>query len=1317
RKTTRQYNSPTVSEVAAIIINDFGDAHPTRDIVVERKDTGPQRVSELHPSYMALQYPLLFPYGEDGFHEKIPYHSNAGTRKTKRGYITMKEYYSYIIQQRPNQGNTLLKGGRLFQQYLVDAYTAVEEQRLKWTRHNQDTLRVDLYHNLCDAITRGDTSAVGLGKRIVLPRTFTGSPRYMMNNYQDAMALCRAYGNPDLFITFTSNPKWPEISEMLAYFPGQKPHDRPEIGTRVFKIKLTELLHDLTQKHVFGETRAVVYVIEFQKRGLPHAHILLWLEEHSKCKTPAEVDDIISAEIPFPDSDPDGYKVVTDYMLHGPCGKDARNAACTSDGKCSKHFPKPFLAETFLDEDGYPHYRRRDNKVTFKKGNFIYDNKHVVPHNRYLLLKYRAHINVEWCNRSKAIKYLFKYLNKGPDRATIVIEENVKNGTTVGTENVLEVDEIKNYLNCRFLAPCEAVWRLFSFDIHYTYPSIMQLTFHLTNQNAITMRDSKRLPALLQREGIDVTMFTDLFELNKCDPDARTLTYADIPKHYVWHEQSKLWKKRKQRKCIGRIVYSSPASGERYYLRMLLNVVRGVFGFEELMTVNRRVCATFKEACFEYGLLHDDKEWSHAIAEASLWALGPQLRDIFVTMLIFCDVSRPQKLWEENWQTLSEDILAKKRKLFNYPNLQLTNEQIRNYCLIEIKELLHKYGRSLSDFKDLPQPDPRLLTNMDNRLIREALDFDIKKSRAEHQHLHSLLNPEQRIIYDDVVQSVHNKKGNFYFVYGPGGTGKTFLYKTIISRLRSDRMIVLAVASSGIASLLLPAGRTAHSRFVIPLELMENSTCGIKKAQPSLEEKWQLATRNGRRHFRHGSSKMSDTNKISRKEALRINKGQKKTRHICPPHENTKRDPGSKQRKVQTSSSNDNTGRKAVAFDQRVEENNGKDQAKVAKKGEATGKDKPLAILMVQTRRKITKQRITQTFSPETMISFPPLGEEDGTEGPMVIEAEVGGHLVHRMYVDGGASSKILYEHCFNQLCPEIRNQMVPATTYLVGFSGEIIWPLGQVSLLVKIGDEEHSTSAWMNFMVVRSYSSYNGIIGRPGIRRIKAIPSTAHRMLKFPMTGGTGTEEKIQVAIHPEYPEQTIAIGSTLTEEGQKKLCGLLRQNLDIFAWKPADMTGVPRHIAEHRLNVREGCFPVRQKKRGQASERNKAICEEVEKLVNAGIMKEVHYHSWLSNPVMVKKHDNNWRMCVDFKDLNKACLKDGYPLPEIDWKVESLCGYPLKCFMDAYKGYHQIKMAKEDEEKTAFITSQGIFCYSKMPVGLKNAGATYQRLVDKGF
>ncbi|GKA43582.1 hypothetical protein Tco_0736306 [Tanacetum coccineum] len=151
----------------------------------------------------------------------------------------------------------------------------------------------------------------------------------------------------------------------------------------------------------------------------------------------------------------------------------------------------------------------------------------------------------------------------------------------------------------------------------------------------------------------------------------------------------------------------------------------------------------------------------------------------------------------------------------------------------------------------------------------------------------------------------------------------------------------------------------------------------------------------------------------------------------------------------------------------------------------------------------VARQRITQCFSPNPEIPFPPLEEEECTKGPMIIEAEVGGHFIHQMYMDGGSASKILYEHCFNRLRPEIRNQMVPATAPLIGFSGEIIWPLRQLSLLVKIGDKEHSTSAWMNFVVVRSSSPYNGIIGRLGVRKIHAVPSTAHGMIKFPVAGG----------------------------------------------------------------------------------------------------------------------------------------------------------------------------------------------------------------------
>ncbi|GKD37186.1 reverse transcriptase domain-containing protein [Tanacetum coccineum] len=374
---------------------------------------------------------------------------------------------------------------------------------------------------------------------------------------------------------------------------------------------------------------------------------------------------------------------------------------------------------------------------------------------------------------------------------------------------------------------------------------------------------------------------------------------------------------------------------------------------------------------------------------------------------------------------------------------------------------------------------------------------------------------------------------------------------------------------------------------------------------------------------------------------------------------------------------------------------------------------------MIQLWQRVTGQKVTQSFARVKEITFPPLFANKGTEGPLVIEAEICGHAVHRIYVDGGSSIEVLYEHCFNRLRPEIKSQMVPTTTLLTDFCGETIWPLGQLRLFLTIGDAEHYTKAWINFMIVRSPSPYNGIIGGPRIREIQAVPSTVHGMLKFPVNGGIVTirstiltptkcttiaatpkdsakkaearHENFKVAIHPDFPDQEITIGGMVSTKARTKLCTLLKGNLDIFAWQPSDMTGAP--------------------------ERAKAIQVEVQKLVEAGILREVYYHDWLSNPVIVRKHDGSWRMCVDFTYLNKACPQDCYPLPEIDWKVESLCGYPFKCFLDAYKGYHQIQMAEQDEEKTAFHTSHGVYCYTKMPFGLKNAGTTYQRLVNKAI
>nr|GFB13714.1 reverse transcriptase domain-containing protein [Tanacetum cinerariifolium] len=279
----------------------------------------------------------------------------------------------------------------------------------------------------------------------------------------------------------------------------------------------------------------------------------------------------------------------------------------------------------------------------------------------------------------------------------------------------------------------------------------------------------------------------------------------------------------------------------------------------------------------------------------------------------------------------------------------------------------------------------------------------------------------------------------------------------------------------------------------------------------------------------------------------------------------------------------------------------GREQPKTGRK-EVAAKDNPTTIYMVRSWQRTVKQKITQSFEQGKEITFPPLTTYNGTEGPLIIEAEMGGHTIHRMYIDGGSFMDILYEHCFNRLWPEIKSQMVPTTTSLTGFSDETTWPLEQLNLLVTIGDVTHSTKAWMNFMVVKSLSPYNGIIGRPGLKAIQAVPFTVHEILKFPTKGGIvtirsslsipaectsidtsspiPTEKKtrpanLTVPLHPNFPDQEVVVGGSLSDKGRTELCTLLKKNLDIFAWQPSDMTGVPRSIAKHRLNIQEGCPP----------------------------------------------------------------------------------------------------------------------------------------------
>jgi len=255
QKDGRTYNLPTASEVAALIIGDIGDCIEPRDIVVKTKTGKLERINELHTSYLALQYPLLFPYGDDGYTIKIPHRGVNSSTKNKRSTCTMREFFAYRVQDRVDEFSLILNSRRLFQQFLVDAYTMIESGRLLYIRSQQSILRSETAEVINNIHNQGVTNISKVGKRVILPSSFTGGARYMHSNYLDAMSLCKWYGYPDFFITITCNPKWPEVKRFLKDTT-IRPEDRPDILCRLFKIKLDAIIKDLKEKALFGKVQA-----------------------------------------------------------------------------------------------------------------------------------------------------------------------------------------------------------------------------------------------------------------------------------------------------------------------------------------------------------------------------------------------------------------------------------------------------------------------------------------------------------------------------------------------------------------------------------------------------------------------------------------------------------------------------------------------------------------------------------------------------------------------------------------------------------------------------------------------------------------------------------------------------------------------------------------------------------------------------------------------------------------------------------------------------------------------------------------------------
>ncbi|XP_026475940.1 uncharacterized protein LOC113381189 [Ctenocephalides felis] len=640
-KHVRRFNAPTVNDVAAIIV---GDPTKSRDIVVQRRSNIMHRVNEtLFVRRVTISNHLLARARRLGHHVEDG-RSNYRCLSTNKNLSAMK-YYAYRMMIRPHEENGILKCRRLFQQFAVDMYVKVETERLAFIPFNQAKLRSEDYIHLRDAI-HSDGDVQNIGRLTILPSSYTGSPRHMHEYAQDAMTYVRHYGTPDLFITFTCNPKWTEIERELE--TGQKPQDRHDIIARVFQQKLKVMMDVLTKYRVFGNTRCYMYSVEWQKRGLPHAHILIWLlnKLHSN-----EVDEIISAEIPDPVTDPHLHDFVTTQMVHGPCGALNPLSPCMANGKCTKRYPRPLVADTFTGNDGYPVYRRRSKeendrtiKVKVQNQEIEIGNEFIVPYCPLLSRIFRTHANVESCHSAKSIKYLCKYVTKGTDMTVFGIASENAN------------DEISSFQIGRYVSSNEALWRLLSFQIHERYPTVMHLAVHLENGQRVYFTEAN---AAQRAERPPSTTLTSFFAMCEADPFAATLMYVDMPKYYTWNQSTKNFQRRKQgtpipdwphvfsTDALGRIYTVHPRSDGCFYLRLLLVNVRGPKSFVHLKTVNGHRCQTYREACQLLGLLENDSHWDLTLADSVVSSNAYQLRTLFAIIITTCFPSQPIQLWNK----------------------------------------------------------------------------------------------------------------------------------------------------------------------------------------------------------------------------------------------------------------------------------------------------------------------------------------------------------------------------------------------------------------------------------------------------------------------------------------------------------------------------------------------------------------------------------------------------------------------------------------------------------------------------------------------
>ncbi len=544
-----------------------------------------------------------------------------------------------------------------------------------------------------------------------------------------------------------------------------------------------------------------------QARGLPHCHALVILKD--KVLSARHIDDVTCAELPNPEVDPELFELVVQHMLHVRCDEND-SVSCRRDENgrvcaCKRFYPKEPCPTTLIVPDGYPKYRRRClHSATLPCGRIVTDNW-VVPHNRFLMLKYRAHCNVEVCAHFKSFKYVYKYAFKAPDSTAI------------------SVDEVRAFLAGRLLSVSEAVHRLLSLKLHKEWPPIMRLDIHLPHQQRLVFDPTADEEELFNQLRTTTSTLLQWFELNAADPNARNLLYHEIPEKYSWVDNR--WVPRARAGLsVGRIYGVSVSNMELFALRRLLSVAKGAVSFADLAYYNGEFHSTFRAACQARGLFADDVDLIAAFQEITEVEVGAdRIRRHFCRLLIHSAPIDPPALFNRFVDELCDGPV---------------DDDSVAATLLDIEAIMNELGRSLTDSDfgfELPDAEG---ANARSRYSRRRVDADSSTmmSRAEAQaakdSLLAMFTAEQSDALQQVLSSIRSDAScNVFVLLSSAGCGKTAFANGLAASVRAEGRIAVCVAASALAAMLLTGGRTAHSALHIPIPANDGTMCNLSHVE------------------------------------------------------------------------------------------------------------------------------------------------------------------------------------------------------------------------------------------------------------------------------------------------------------------------------------------------------------------------------------------------------------------------------------------------------------------------------------------------------